>query len=70
MVNAIDRTYEAAERQGLNMGNIELDCLQGHIVGSSSDEEEKKNHVPFEDLYVAPHGFDSFSSAFKCWELS
>ena len=37
MVYAIDRTYEAAERQGLNMGNIELDCLQGQIVGSSSD---------------------------------
>ena len=35
-----------------------------------SDEEEKKSLVPLEDLYVAPHGFDSFSSALKCWQLS
>ena len=70
MVYAIDARQEAVGRQGLNVGNIELDGLQGQIANSSSDEEEKKNHESINSLYTAPHGFDSFSSAFKYWELS
>ena len=70
MVYAINRRSDAAEHQGRYARNIELDGLQGQIASSSSDEEEKKSYVVFEDLYTAPHGFDSFSSAFKCWELS
>ena len=62
MVYAIDARKEGAEQQGLIMSSIELGGLQGQIANhSSSDEEEKKNSI--EDLYVAPHGFDSFSSA-------
>ena len=70
MVYAINKRQDAAEHQGLYSRNIELGGLQGQNANSSSDEEEKKTYVVFEDLYTAPHGFDSFSSAFKCWELS
>ena len=67
MVYAINKRQDAVENQGLYSRNIELGGLQGQNANSSSDEEEKKSYAVFEDLYTAPHGFDSFSSAFKCW---
>ena len=70
MVYAIDARKEEARRQGLNVGNIELDGLHGQFAGSSSEEEEKKYVESFGDLFSAPHGFESFSSAFKYWEIS